>query len=208
MPSFYQLKPAFQRLLRPLVRRLAQADVTANQVTIVAMLLSIALGGFLALEPNNRALLWLVPLVLFIRMALNAIDGMLAREHNQQTRLGAFLNELGDVVADAAIYLGIAMVLVPIALATPLTVIIVVLASLSEMTGVLAQALTGVRGYAGPMGKSDRAFCFGALGLLLAVGIAPGLWVTALLALVAALTATTIVNRVRFALRHPSQKSP
>ena len=37
-------------------------------------------------------------------MALNAIDGMLAREYGQKSRLGAYLNELGDVVSDAALY--------------------------------------------------------------------------------------------------------
>ncbi len=43
-------------------------------------------------------------------MAFNAIDGMLAREHNQQSKLGAFLNELTDVVSDAALYLPFALV--------------------------------------------------------------------------------------------------
>ena len=47
----------------------------------------------------------LVPLVLFKRMALNAIDGMLAREHGMKSALGGFLNELADVISDAAIYL-------------------------------------------------------------------------------------------------------
>ena len=42
MPSVYLLKPAFQRLLRPLVRWLAEAGVTANQVTVAALLLSVA----------------------------------------------------------------------------------------------------------------------------------------------------------------------
>jgi CDP-diacylglycerol--glycerol-3-phosphate 3-phosphatidyltransferase len=42
-------------------------------------------------------------------MALNAIDGMLAREHGQASRLGAVLNELGDVVADAGLYLPLAL---------------------------------------------------------------------------------------------------
>ena len=31
-------------------------------------------------------------------MALNAIDGMLAREHGQKSTLGAYLNELTDVI--------------------------------------------------------------------------------------------------------------
>ena len=38
-------------------------------------------------------------------MAFNAIDGMLAREFGQKSRLGAYLNELTDVVSDAALYL-------------------------------------------------------------------------------------------------------
>ena len=34
--SIYALKPKFQNLLRPLVRRLYQKGVTANQVTLAA----------------------------------------------------------------------------------------------------------------------------------------------------------------------------
>lgn len=41
-------------------------------------------------------------------MALNAIDGMLAREFNQQSTLGAILNEVGDIISDAALYLAFA----------------------------------------------------------------------------------------------------
>jgi CDP-diacylglycerol--glycerol-3-phosphate 3-phosphatidyltransferase len=39
MPSIYDLKPAFQNVLRPLCRHLAQWGVTANQVTIAAVFL-------------------------------------------------------------------------------------------------------------------------------------------------------------------------
>ena len=46
----------------------------------------------------------LLPLWLFVRMALNAVDGMLAREFGQKSRLGAYLNEISDVVSDAALY--------------------------------------------------------------------------------------------------------
>lgn len=38
-------------------------------------------------------------------MTLNALDGMLARECNQKTRLGAILNETGDVISDIVLYL-------------------------------------------------------------------------------------------------------
>ena len=111
MPSVYDLKPAFQRLLRPLCGALARAGVTANQVTVAAALLSLAAGALVAWRPAARWPLLLIPGVLLVRMALNAIDGMLAREHGQKSALGGILNELGDVVSDAALYLPLALVL-------------------------------------------------------------------------------------------------
>ncbi|MEA2012673.1 MAG: CDP-alcohol phosphatidyltransferase family protein, partial [Verrucomicrobiota bacterium] len=38
------LKPAFQNLLRPICRALARAGVTANQITVAALLGSIVIG--------------------------------------------------------------------------------------------------------------------------------------------------------------------
>ena len=197
MASIYDLKPKFQGLLRPLVVRLAGLGVTANQVTILAATLSGLTGVAILLRPGVSWILLLVPLVLFIRMALNAVDGMLAREHKQQSRLGGLLNEVGDVLSDAALYLPFATV--P-GVNPRLVVIIVVLAIVGEMTGVVAIAIGVTRRYEGPMGKSDRAFAFGLLALLLGLGVAPGLWTTLLLALVTVLAGLTILNRSRHAL--------
>lgn len=194
MPSVYDLKPRFQALLRPAVQRLAHAGVTANQVTVAAMLLSLVTGTVIALQPTRTALLLSLPVVLFLRMALNAVDGMLAREHDMKSRLGQVLNELGDVISDAALYLPLA--LVP-GFDARLIVAIVVLAIVGEMTGVVAQTLGASRRYDGPMGKSDRAFVFGALGLLVGAGLDPGPWLTLVLALICGLGAYTIVNRSR-----------
>jgi CDP-diacylglycerol--glycerol-3-phosphate 3-phosphatidyltransferase len=197
VPSVYDLKPRFQSLLRPLVGGLARSGVTANQVTLAAVVVSVATGAALLLAPGVPWALLLVPAVLLLRMALNAVDGMLARDHGQQSRLGALLNELGDVVSDAALYLPFAMI--P-GLDPRLVVVIVVLAVIAEMTGVVAVQIGGERGYEGPMGKSDRAFAFGLLALLLGLGVAPGRWSTGLLAVVAVLAAATILNRGRRAL--------
>ena len=196
LASIYQLKPAFQGLLRPLVRALANAGVTANQVTLAAVALAFAVGAALLLC-DGRAVLLLLPLALFLRRALNAIDGMLAREHGQMSRLGAILNELGDVLADAAMYVPLALraEFPPIAV-----VVLVLLATVVEMTGVIGVQVGASRRYDGPFGKSDRAFAFGALGLALGLGAPAGAWLDVLLWLLVALSAATILNRARRAL--------
>jgi CDP-diacylglycerol--glycerol-3-phosphate 3-phosphatidyltransferase len=196
MPSVYDLKPKFQGLLRPVVDAMARAGVTANQVTIAAMLLSFAAGAAIYLFREMRVLL-LLPVVLFVRMALNAIDGMLAREHNQKTSLGAFLNELGDLFSDAALYLPLAFIL---PFDPTVMVLVVLLGTITEMTGVVAVQVGASRRYDGPMGKSDRAFVFGTLGLLLGLNlpifpaVRPALWI------VVVLLVLTILNRARGAL--------
>lgn len=195
--TIYELKPRFQALLRPLVRRLAAGGVTANAVTLGACAMSVATGAWLALStPPPRAFL-LMPAVLFLRMALNAVDGMLAREFGQKSRLGGFLNELTDVVSDAAL-------LWPFALlpgSHPLLVALVaLLAALSEHTGVVGVMVGASRRYDGPMGKSDRAFVLGVLAVLVGLGADVSPWLVPVFAAVAALTAWTIVNRVRGAL--------
>ncbi len=50
------------------------------------------------------------------------------------------------------------------------------------------------------MGKSDRAAVFGALGLVLGLGVPGGRWLAVALWAVVALLALTIANRVRRAL--------
>jgi CDP-diacylglycerol---glycerol-3-phosphate 3-phosphatidyltransferase len=204
MASIYDLKPAFQARLRPLTRALAGAGVTANQVTLAAVVLSGAVGAAIAVFPQERWPLLLIPAVLLVRMALNAIDGMLAREHGLKSRLGAVLNELGDVVSDAALYLPLARVA---GFDPHLIVGVTILGIISEMTGVVAVQIGASRRYDGPMGKSDRAFAFGVLALLVGLGVAPGLWVTLALLLMLALLIITIVNRARRALAEAGRQA-
>jgi CDP-diacylglycerol--glycerol-3-phosphate 3-phosphatidyltransferase len=195
--TIYDLKPAFQRLLRGPADALARNGITANQVTVAALLLSLVTGSVLYLFPERRWALALVPLVLFLRMALNAIDGMLAREHGMKTRLGAVLNELGDVASDAALYLPFAAV--P-GVSASWVVLAVVTGILAEMAGVVAVQVGASRRYDGPFGKSDRAFLFGLIALLLALGVEPGAWLDVLLPAACALGILTVVNRARAAL--------
>ena len=180
MASVYDLKPRFQDLLRPVVGRLARAGVSANQVTVAALLLSVVVGVTIGLLAERAWPLLLLPLALFVRMALNAIDGMLAREHAMASPLGAILNELGDVLSDAALYLPLCWIA---GLSPVLVVAVVVAAVIVEMTGVVAVQIGASRRYDGPMGKSDRALAFGMLGLLIGLGVEPQPWADWVLAL-------------------------
>jgi len=195
--TLYDLKPRFQALLRPLLGWLYRNGVTANQVTVWAMLASLALGLALGLKPSPSLFL-LLPGFLLVRMALNAIDGMLAREFNQQSRLGALLNELGDVASDSALYLPFA--LLPGAVATPV-IAFVLLSAITEFTGVLSQTIQGSRRYDGPLGKSDRAFALGAYALLLALYAPAQTWSPLVFWLLSGLSLLTCLNRARAALR-------
>ena len=198
MPSIYQLKPQFQAHLRPIVNAIASAGFSANQVTLVALLSSVLLGALLCL-PNLNPRYWLIlPIYLFVRMALNAIDGMLAREHNQKTPLGAILNEVADVVSDAALYLPFVL-LAPNAIWAVFAAVL--LAVLSEFIGVIGPMIGASRRYDGPMGKSDRAFIIGTLALVIAFYPAAAsaiIWVFSLLALAMVFTC---INRARAMLK-------
>jgi len=196
--SIYDLKPKFQNLLRPLVKRLYNAGITANQVTLTACILSILLGALLTKFADIPVLFFLLPIWMFLRMALNAIDGMLAREFNQKTPLGGYLNEATDVISDAALYL-------PFAFVAPfgwgIIALVIFLAFMSEFLGVLGQVHGSGRRYDGPMGKSDRAFVFGLIGTIYAVfGQLPS-WFSWVLYAVALLLVLTCINRVRIGLK-------
>jgi CDP-diacylglycerol--glycerol-3-phosphate 3-phosphatidyltransferase len=196
--TLYDLKPRFQSLLRPLVRRLAAAGVTANQVTLLAALGSLAIGGLLCFHWYNHALFIVLTLWLGVRMALNAIDGMLAREFGQKSRLGGYLNELCDVVSDTALLLPFAFV----APFSPLMVFAVIgLAILSEYAGVMGPLVGASRRYDGPLGKSDRAALIGALALWIGLGLPLAPWMAWAMPVAALLLVLTTINRVRRGLQ-------
>lgn len=199
MASLYDLKPAFQRILRPFCGRLAARGVTANAVTITACGASILYGLWLWLGNLPWLALILLPVFQIVRMGLNAIDGMLAREFGQKSRLGGLLNELTDVLADTALYLPFMLVpgLAPLPVA-----LLVLLGVISEMTGVISVQIGGQRRYDGPFGKSDRAVFFGLFAVALATDLLNGGIVSLALIWLAILAAiATIANRARSALR-------
>ena len=196
--TIYDLKPTFQKLLRPLAASLVTHGATANGVTMAALALSLIQAAAVVLTCGASWTLLLMPLTLFTRMALNAIDGIMAKEFGQQSRLGAYLNELGDVISDAALILSMAwvpgMALWPV-------VLFAFGAVVSEYVGVLGWAVTGSRRYDGPFGKSDRAAFIGILALLYGVGWISEKFGTFSVVLAALLTLPTIYNRIKGGLQ-------
>ncbi len=191
--TIYDLKPKFQDLLRPFVVFLAAMGVTPNQVTILTCALSVFLGG-LVYHLGEPVWFLLFPVFFFIRMALNAIDGMLAKEHKMQSKLGAILNESTDVLSDGVLYYSFGTL--PFFNA-PLLHFIILLSALSEVVGLAALLNGKARSYAGPSGKSDRAFIFGLMALMVGCGVQnEGLFST-ILAIVMVLLVATLVNRAR-----------
>lgn len=191
LPSLYQIKPTFQRLLQPVLDACLRYKISANALTAAALILS-ALAGLAVFMSDAAAwTLLLYPPLLLIRMALNALDGLVARETSTSSKAGMVFNEAADILADIAMYLPLA---IAASLNPWLVLAMVATGVLAELTGILRLARHGVRAYDGPLGKSDRAAGVGLLTVLVVAG-APSLWLTLHLGAMIALHVVTIANR-------------
>ena len=213
--SLYQLKSQFQDQLRPISDALVEQKVTANQVTVSAVVLNLGTAYVIAKPAQNQPRIWLLlPSSLFVRMALNAIDGMMAREHGQASRLGAVLNEVGDIVADTALIASLAphvangnlqasAVNLPnrISIHQRHIIGLIALSISTELLGITSNTMLDIRANQGPLGKSDRAFVLGVLGTVMAIKAPSALShirVGQLFILTEALLLKTCLNRLRY----------
>jgi CDP-diacylglycerol--glycerol-3-phosphate 3-phosphatidyltransferase len=194
LKTLYDIKPAFVRLLSPLVELFARNGVTPNQLTGAALLLSVAGGAALWLAPQSRGVALAVAVLLLVRMALNAVDGALARKTGLSSRSGEVFNEVSDVVADAVLYVPLIRVTAAPA-ALPLS--FALLAGWTELCGVAAKAAGGTRRYDGPLGKSDRALAVGAFLVARAAGAPAGNWEAWFFGALCLLSLWTCGNRLR-----------
>ena len=164
MISVYKIKPKFQKLLQPILVLLRNIGVSPNQITICTVFFSIALGVFLFFGIENKIWFLFVSLGLLLRMALNALDGMMAKQFNLQSKKGEILNELGDVISDVAIFFPFIYF---DSLKTEYVIIFIVFSIINEFCGILSKSIYGERRYDGPMGKSDRALLVGLICITL-----------------------------------------
>jgi phosphatidylglycerophosphate synthase len=98
--------------------------------------------------------LWVIAAasLVILRLACNALDGMVATDTNTARPLGQVYNEFADRIGDVAVLIAVTVRadLVWLGLAA------IVLTLLSSHMGTLAASAGGTRQYIGVMGKADR----------------------------------------------------
>jgi len=160
MISIYKIKPKFQQLLMPLLKLLRRLGISPNSITIFSIFFSFGISYFFWNASDNSSYFLIVAFGLLLRMMLNALDGMMARIYNLQSKFGEILNEVGDIVSDVAIYFPL---IIFSSLSIEIAIIFIILSIINEFCGLIAKVISGERRYDGPMGKSDRAFLIGVI---------------------------------------------
>ena len=199
--ALYDVKPRFREFLKPLVARLS--GIHPDVLTWAALGCSVLSAILLSYAASHPLFFLVIPLLLFIRIALNALDGLVAQATGKARPFGEVLNEATDRLADMAILFGIAY--------SPFSSIrwgapAIAAVLFSSFLGVLGKAVGAGRQYGGVLGKADRmlwlgltclvAFFRGNVTLLRLRGqICVGPF-DALLALLAGLAVVTAVQRV------------
>ncbi len=158
--TLYAIKPRFVASLRTVTDWCASRGVKPNTVTLGAVPVAGAAGAMLVAGTRvSAAWLAVAPLLLTL-MAVNAVDGSLARRTGLTTTTGAVINEAVDRFGDLAI-------IVPGFMLAPGWIAVTALAmtALSEAAALVAWRVTGSRGLVGLMGKPDRALVVSAAAL-------------------------------------------
>jgi len=151
--GLYGLKPASQRLVRPLEDLLVARGVNPDAITGAAIVVSAAGGLCLGLAGQAPPLLLAVPVLAAIRLVLNILDGSVARRTGQARPIGELWNELGDRVGDVLFIGGLAF---HPAVEPRLALTAVIAAVLASYVGITARAAGGRRQYGGVMSKPGR----------------------------------------------------
>jgi phosphatidylglycerophosphate synthase len=126
-------------LLKPLMLWLARRGATPNLLTLVSLLI-IALAGLILAAGN----LVLGGVVFLLGGVLDGIDGELARATQRESRLGAFLDSIGDHCGDFALYAG--LLWFALAREKTLLVFLIFLALFGSMLGSQIRSRAGMLG--------------------------------------------------------------
>jgi len=209
--DLYQLKFPFRRFLSPLLKHIEgiHPDVVSYSAVGVAAVTGLCFF-FAAKTP------WLLILavgLVFLRMALNTLDGIMAIRRGNLSLKGEIVNALPDRYSDFFVLIGITL--------SPLVrdwlgVLAICSVILVSYTGMLGKALTVSWQHQGPLGKVERLILLMVFALFQFVTTGNGGTITlfnivvtpleCLMALYIILGQVTVIRRVRGQLLEINQK--
>ena len=89
------IKPVFEKNISPVIDLLHKINITPNALTIAGILF-IAVGSYFLYRENFI----LAGIFILVGNLCDALDGSLARKHNQTSKFGAFLDSVVDRISD------------------------------------------------------------------------------------------------------------
>jgi CDP-diacylglycerol---glycerol-3-phosphate 3-phosphatidyltransferase len=200
--GIYAIKPKFQKTLLPIKRLFIRLGISPTVVNFLGLVCSLIIATSIAHSVDINWFLLVVPFFAFFRTALNALDGMIAREQNLSSSKGELLNEFLDRLSDIIVFSSFALLLPDYGFLVAVTTSLVIL---SSFVGVLNKAFGGVRLYTGVMGKADRMLYLGLAAVLQFFFEIKSFWVCFLYFLMIGMI-LTIASRVRHILKQDESK--
>lgn len=190
-------KPLLERLFRPAALGLSRSGIRPNGLTLASLAISTMTGAAALALPTATWPLVGILAGMLSRLALNHMDGIIARERAMRTPVGGLLNEIATPIEDMALYL-------PLAARPEMPAALIVFAVMScalvEVAGLASLAIGGARRFDGPMSKVVRGVFFGALVVAVMLGLSPASWAPLALVIALVLLAVTAGNRLRRAV--------
>ncbi|HEX7471902.1 MAG TPA: hypothetical protein VF323_02370 [Candidatus Limnocylindrales bacterium] len=194
--NLYRLKPAFLRVVEPLVELCVRRRIRPDTLTLLALPVSLAGAAAIWASQSVPALLLLVPLAAALRLVLNLLDGAVARRTGASHPRGELYNEVGDRIGDALL-LGAPALLPGVEGRTVL--LGVILGILASYVGITVRAAGGSRLYHGILAKPGRMVLL-AVAAPVSLATGPVAWNGYAIVLVVG-TALTLAARWRTAIR-------
>ncbi|MFA5261235.1 MAG: flavodoxin family protein [Candidatus Omnitrophota bacterium] len=200
--GLYVWKFGYRKILEPWARKLAWLD--PDIVSYAALIISGFTAGCYFLADEYPVLLLLAILLIFTRMTMNTIDGVMAIQRGKKTLVGEIVNALPDRYADVLLLLG--LIFCPLC-RQDLAVGAMGTVFLVSYTGMLGKAVGVSWQHHGPLGKVERLIFLMVFTLIqlfcpsltiFRISLGPLSWC---MALYIVLGQITVLNRLRGQLR-------
>jgi CDP-diacylglycerol--glycerol-3-phosphate 3-phosphatidyltransferase len=202
--SVEELQLKLQKFLQSTREHCSTAGVTADHVLILSLLVPLTVGSCIALYPETRWPLLLIPVTLLLRAVLNMLVDLMLQDVDATPPGTILLRDLCNLASEAA-------VLLPLALLSGISSILVggaaVQSYLVEFTGLAALQFHVPRRTDGPMNTQHRGYTVAALAFALGCGIPAWVWPDLVLAAFNGLLLLTILNRWRQTFRAIEQQA-